>query len=129
VTQKKAAGSKELRVGIGDLREIAAEFEEVWRGAEAGRPIRRPRERLLFSDLPTLLRALTPKRWELLRDLRRSGPSSVRALARRLSREHKSVCADLSALERYGLVSRDAQGRVAVPWSRITAELYLDRAA
>lgn len=129
MTKRRTAGPKELRVGIGGLPELAAEFEEVWRDAEAGRAIRRPRERLLFSDLPTLLRALTPKRWELLRDARRSGPSSAKVLARRLSRDYRSVCADIAALERYGLVSRDAEGRVSVPWSQITAEFDLDLAA
>ena len=129
MTRKRSSRAAELHVGLGNLPSLAAEFAEAWHAAEAGRPIRGPRERLLFSDLPTLLKALTARRWSLLGDLRRMGPSSVRALARKQGRDYKTVHTDVRELERYGLVSRDGEGRVFVPWSRVTAEFDLERAA
>jgi predicted transcriptional regulator len=113
-----------LRIGTGDLDEATSRFAAVWKSAQkGGRPPRQ--ERLTFADLETLLRTLTPRRWTLLRDLRRTGPSSVRALARLQARDYKTVHSEVRELERIGLISRDATGRVLVPWSHIAAELEL----
>jgi hypothetical protein len=40
-----------------------------------------------------------------------AGPESVRALARKLSRDYKNVYHDVQALERVGLISRIADKR------------------
>jgi hypothetical protein len=66
-----------------------------------------------------------PRRWALLRDLRRTGPSSVRALSQAQERDYKTVHTEVKELERIGLIARDAHGRILVPWSRIAAELEL----
>jgi predicted transcriptional regulator len=82
-----------------------------------------------FETMEALLRALTPNRWSLLRRLRVDGPSSIRGLSRSLGRDYRGVHADVIALIEVGLIVRAEDGRVSVPWSRITAEMALDAAA
>jgi predicted transcriptional regulator len=72
---------------------------------------------------------ITPNRWTLLRHLRSMGASSVRALARSLGRDYRGVHADVAALREVGLIERQEDGKVLVPWSRITAEMSVDIAA
>jgi predicted transcriptional regulator len=120
----KSTRGKTIRIGIGDFDEATSRFAAVWKSAQKARR-RPPEERLTFADLATLLRTLTPRRWALLRDLRRTGPSSVRALSQAQERDYKTVHTEVKELERIGLIARDAHGRILVPWSRIAAELEL----
>jgi predicted transcriptional regulator len=53
----------------------------------------------------------------------------VRALARSLERDYRGVHADVAVLRDVGLIDRQADGKVQVPWSRITAEMSVDMAA
>jgi len=56
---------------------------------------------------------MTPKRHELLRHLRRSPESGIRALARALGRDVRREHEDVVALAELGLVTRDADGRLS----------------
>jgi predicted transcriptional regulator len=116
---------KHLSVGIKAVRESAKEFVEAWRRAEQGQPVEQPMERLYFEDLATMLRVLTPRRLEALKVVHEIGPVSVRALAGRMKRDYKNVHHDLQVLERAGLVTRSADGRLRVPWNKIIAEIAL----
>lgn len=84
-----------------------------------------PIAHLYFVDAATLLKTLTPRRFELLRALRRRGPLPARALAAALKRGNKSVAADVKALARIGLIKTDADGRFHVPWDRISTHVEL----
>jgi predicted transcriptional regulator len=72
-----------------------------------------------------LLTVLTAKRFALLRILRRTGPSSVRALAAAAGRDYKAVHGDVAALIENGLIERQAADRVAVLWDSLGAEFRL----
>jgi predicted transcriptional regulator len=80
---------------------------------------------LSFPDMETLLSVLTPKRFALLRTLRQTGPSSVRALAAVAGRDYKAVHGDVSALIENGLIERQAVDRVAVLWDSVGGEFRL----
>jgi predicted transcriptional regulator len=80
---------------------------------------------LSFPDMETLLTVLTPKRFALLRTLRQTGPSSVRALAAAARRDYKVVHGDVSTLIENGLIERQAVDRVAVLWDSVGAEFRL----
>lgn len=82
-----------------------------------------------FTSMEQLLKVLTPNRWALLRSLKKSGASSVRALSAALTRDYRGVHADVAALLNAGLIERQDDGRVLVPWSRITAEMDVEMAA
>jgi predicted transcriptional regulator len=100
-------------------------FVDAWHAAEASVGQEAAADLLHFEDLETLLRSLTPARWRLLKTLRSSGASSVRALARAMARDSKSVHTDVRVLESIGLVDRTQDSRVQVPWDVVTAELNL----
>lgn len=116
---------KNIKVELRDAEESAQEFVKAWHRATAGEPAEEPIERLYFQDLSGLLQALTPRRLELLRRLHDDGPESVRALAKKLSRDYKNVYNDVQALERVGLINRTADKQLSTPWDRVVAEISL----
>jgi predicted transcriptional regulator len=82
-----------------------------------------------FASMEQLFRVLTPNRWTLLRALKKSDATSVRALSAILNRDYRGVHADVAALLKAGLIERRDDAKIFVPWSRITAEMELDLAA
>jgi len=82
-----------------------------------------------FAELPQFLDTFTPKRWELISELRGAGPLSIYALAKRLSRHYRNVHKDVSALMEWLVVEKDENGRVFVPWDEIDVLLPLAKAA
>ena len=117
--------TSEMKIGIGNEGETAHEFIEAWRRTERGEPPEVPREHLYFPDLETLLRTLTAQRLALLKTLYAVGPVSIRALAKALGRDYKNVHTDVQALQHMGLMTRQRDGRLLVPWTRIVAEFRL----
>ena len=101
----------------------------IWRADSIAADAKVSSARFAFESMEGLLKVLTANRWALLRALRASGPSSVRALAKRLERDYRCVHADVALLLDAGLIARDKADHVYVPWSRITAEMALDTAA
>ena len=116
---------RDIRVEIRNADESAHEFIKAWQRAEAGESAEEPVERLYFQDLGALLQALTPRRLELLQRLHDDGSESVRALARKLSRDYKNVYNDVQALERVGLIVRTEGKLLSAPWDRVVAEIRL----
>jgi predicted transcriptional regulator len=117
--------TKTVRIETGDEKQGARGFIEAWHRGESRVVPGASVELLVFEDLETLLRTLTPGRWRLLKVLRAAGPSSVRAIAKATARDYKSVHTDVRILESVGLVERTDDNRVVVPWDAITAELRL----
>ena len=66
---------------------------------------------LVFASLTDMARALTPKRLDTLRLVRRHRPSSVRELAQIAKRDIKNVLADVKALEAFGLIESEGPGK------------------
>ena len=117
--------NKDIRIEIRDADDSAQDFVKAWRRAEAGETVDEPVERLYFQDLGALLQALTPRRLELLKRLHDDGSESVRALAKKLSRDYKNVYHDVQVLERVGLIVRTADKLLSVPWEKVVAEISL----
>ena len=113
-----------LKITVGSEDEGPKAFVEAWHAAEAGEALPCV-DSLVFEDLETLLRALTPARWKLLKVLREIGPTSVRALARTLGRDYKNVHTDVRQLELLGSLTRADGRKIAVPWEAVLAELRL----
>jgi predicted transcriptional regulator len=115
---------KTLSVGISPLPDALDRFEAAWHLA-TGRGTPATLDRLGFADLPLLLKTLSPARWQLLARLRREGPMSVRALAKRLARDYKNVHTDVGQLLQLGLIERTGKFLIRVPWDAVRAELRL----
>lgn len=122
--QPEARLSRVLDIRVGAAGDALDRFEAAWNRVAEGR--KAPQlEVLTLSDLPALLRTLTPARWQLLETLRRTGPLSVYSLASKLERNYKNVHTDVARLVELGLIERRESARVAVPWNVIRAELQL----
>lgn len=115
---------KKLRVGVGTAKEALDRFESVWKRAERGARVA-PEFRLTFSNLPQLLKELSPARWALLEALHAEGKMTIYALAKHLERDYKNVHTDVSRLMELGLIEKAKDDRVFVPWTVIAAELRL----
>lgn len=83
----------------------------------------------VFSSAEQLFRAISPKRWELIERLQSLGPSSVRGLARALDRDVKRVHQDVTGLLELGLIERDGEGAVFVPFDHIHIDCDLKAVA
>ena len=95
-------------------------------GARRGRT---PDYRLSFESARSLFAELTPARLDLLDTLRRNGPSSVNALARVAERNYSNVHTDVSRLEELGLIERDDEGMVFVPFEAVEIRFPLAQLA
>ena len=114
--------SKKVNVHVGTMEDMGRRFVSAWRRLENGEKVRE--RHLTFEDLPGLLNALTPKRLELLREVRRETVPSVRALADRLGRDYKRVHGDVNTLSAVGLLVRDETG-ISAPYDVIQADFDL----
>jgi predicted transcriptional regulator len=89
---------------------------------KAARTRRYQGETRSFESPAALFRVFSPVRWTLLERLQKLGAVSLRALARSLARDVKSVHRDVKVLMEEGLIDRDDAGRIYVPFASIHAE-------
>ena len=113
--------SKQLEIRVGGAADALDRFEAMWNRAAEGRPAKKL-EVLSFTDLPLLLKTLTPARWALMEKLRAEGPLSIYELAKKLERDYKNVHTDVTQLLAIGLIERQADTRVGVAWDVVRAE-------
>ena len=112
-----------INLHVGSLDEMGARFAAAWKQAERGRkPVS---DQVTFLSLAAFMAAMSPRRLELMRHLRRAGPMSVRRLAGELGRDYKSVHREVAMLTATGLIERRAPDEVAVDWDRAVTELDL----
>jgi predicted transcriptional regulator len=116
--------SRRLEIRIGPAGDALDRFEAAWHRVAEGRAMR-PLEILSFPELPSLLRTLSPARWDLLERLKTEGPLSIYELAKRLERDYKNVHTDVTQLAALGVIEKQADGKVSVPWQLLRAELRL----
>ncbi len=116
---------KTLLIAIRTLEQLEQETLAAFKKAEAGLPGEEPVNRLYFTDQNTLFSALSPKRWELLRFLRKQGPMSIKKLAAELKRDYKNVYDDVKHLSKLDLIEKSEDEKFYVPWDDITIQLAL----
>jgi predicted transcriptional regulator len=119
----RADTSEAVQVHIGSLSDMGTRFADAWKAAEAGQQV--ARDNVTFLSLEAFMAAMSPKRLELIRHLRRGGAMSVRRLAAELGRDYKSVHREVAMLIGAGLIERRARDLVAVGWHRLVTELDL----
>ena len=120
-----ARQQRKLAVGVGSTKQAGDDFVRAWKRAEKGLPPEEPINRLHFTDTATLFKYLSPKRFELLQQLREAGPLSIRKLAAELHRDYKNVHTDVKDLLHVGLIEETREGLLCVPWDVIVSELPL----
>ena len=114
----------QINIGVADAITTAKDFIDAWKKAESGEKIE-TEVKLNFESLETLLKTLTSGRWLLLKTLHKTGPMSIRALAKKLDRDYKNIHTDVRLLEKVGLIDRTTDDKVEVPWDIVEARLQL----
>lgn len=118
----------EVRLHVSDMDGFFDDAATAARAIDAGDAVEAGAD-IAFESMDLLLKVLTPNRWRLLRELKRSGPTSIRQLAQGLGRDYRGVHSDVAALVDAGLIERMQDGAICVPWTRITAEMVITEAA
>jgi predicted transcriptional regulator len=111
-----------LQVHVGGLKDMGQRFVDAWHRAERGETVRETH--VTFLDLEAMQSALSPRRLELLRHVRRHGTTNTRALAASLGRDYKNVHGDVAALEAAGLLVREGR-KLMAPWDEVQASVML----
>ena len=117
--------TRDFKVAVKSMDDFFSEAGEVLHNADLGILPEKPVERVYFHDIKTFLKYITPRRYELLEQLHRSGALSIRALAKLLQRHYKNVYDDVKLLEQIGLVEKNDDGLFSVPWDEVTASFRL----
>ncbi len=113
-----------LEIRVAPPRDALDRFEAAWNRLAEGQKVSLLRV-LSLPDLPSFSRTLSPARWVLLKNLREDGACSIYELAKRLGRNYKNVHTDVSALLEMHLLEKTTEGRIAVGWDVVRAELRL----
>lgn len=110
-----------VTIGVSSLEATKGRMRRAFRGEKQGAFIG-------FDNLELLWKVLTPKRWGIVRAMAGAGPLAIRAVARRVERDVKSVHGDVQALLKSGVLERAADGRVVFPYDEIHVD-FIVRAA
>lgn len=104
--------AKTVQVHIGETLEASGKrFVDAWHRAERGELHGGNSEvHIGFQSFEGMVRALSPKRLELLRHLHRYPARNVHVLALAIKRDYRRVHDDVMALQGAGLLERDAEG-------------------
>jgi predicted transcriptional regulator len=112
-------------IGIADFKETSKELQAIAARIDAGERLASVDYRLNFATATQLFSELTPKRMELLDTLKRTGPQSVYRLSKVLSRNYSNVHASVARLMELGLIEKDVEGKIFVPWNDIEIHVAL----
>lgn len=112
-----------IRKANDSLDVVRAGFLSAWNSGEY------TGEHFDFESAAALFRILTPKRWDLIECLQKTGPLGVRALARTLGRDVRRVHDDASVMIEVGMVEKTSDGKLTVPFSEIRADFVMKSAA
>lgn len=107
------------------LSEMRQGFREAWNTGLASDPV----TKISFSTAAQLFAVFTPKRWDLIEQLQKIGPSSIRGLTRALGRDVRRVHDDVTVLIEWGIVERNEDGKVFVPYDDIHIGAHIKAAA
>jgi predicted transcriptional regulator len=119
-----------LLIGVAPPGAIFNELEEIGRRLDAGEHLPEVQHsELNFSSAVQLFSELSPARLTPLETLKRDGAMSIYALAKRLGRHYSNVHGDVKKLIEYGLIAKDEEQHVYVPWDEMQINVSLGKAA
>ncbi len=111
--------------------EDAAFLEEIEKAKQVMRDgtTSNPIATFTFSSATQLFSVFTTKRFELVERLQKIGPTTIRGLARELGRDVRRVHDDVMILLDWGIMERNENGKVLVPFDDIHIGFDLRAAA
>lgn len=114
----------QIRQDESDMAAIQAmgeRFADTWKSGQPQDPV----SVLTFSSPAQLFAVITPRRWALIEHLQNIGPSTIRGLSRSLERDVKRVHEDIHTLMQWGIVEKNGEDKVFVPFDEIEADFVL----
>ncbi|MBI5751543.1 MAG: hypothetical protein HZA59_05290 [Hydrogenophilales bacterium] len=114
-----------LHLTVGEPMEASlARAAAAMKAAKQGKRVK-PYFGVGFGEVGEMFSVFTPKRWELIGVLRKSGAITVAELARRLKRDYKNVHNDCERLIEWMAIEKDENGLVFAPYSEIVVDMKL----
>ena len=110
-----------VTIGVSSTDETKARMRHAFKGKAQGAFIS-------FPSVELLWKVITPRRWEMLRVMAGTGPLAIRALARRMGRDVKTVHGDVQALLGAGVLDRTEDGQVLFPYDAVHVDFVLKAA-
>ena len=103
-------------------------FADVERRARAAFKGKKQGARVSFATPQLMFRVMTAKRWDIIRVMAGAGPMTLRALARRLDRDVKSVHGDAQALLKTGVLQKTEDGKLLFPYDAVHVDFVVSAA-
>jgi predicted transcriptional regulator len=116
-------------IGVADWKRTKSDLRRLAKTLDTAKRVGHADFELNFAQAGDLVAEITRERLRLLAALRAAGPLSVYALAKALERNYSNVHADVKRLLALGLIERDDDKRIFVPWTEIRIRLPLAEAA
>ena len=117
---------KRIEIEIMHSRAALNAVTDTWHRAEEGEELT---PRISFGSIKDLFSAITAKRLELLRFVADQQGLNIRRLAQTLGRDYKNVYTDVRELEQLGLIQKNDDGTLTVPFDEIVIHAGLTKAA
>jgi predicted transcriptional regulator len=111
--------NRKILISICSIDEFKKIARSSFKHVEAGDLPEDPIHRVYFTSEEELFSAFSPKRMELLKFLKKSGPLSCRKLAGLLDRAYANVHEDVRQLSQLELIQKDKEQKLIVPWDEI----------
>lgn len=101
--------TKERQIHVGEtMDDVGARAVAAWHRMERGEEVQE--KHVSFANCETMVRVLSPKRLELLRNVHRDPAKNISVLGQALGRNYRRVHEDVEALAAAGLLDRDKEG-------------------
>ncbi|MBT4082110.1 MAG: helix-turn-helix domain-containing protein [Gammaproteobacteria bacterium] len=75
-----------------------------------------------FQTMAQLSKVFSPTRWALLEFLKDHGPMSIYKLAKDTDRNYSNVHGDVKTLVEWGVIEKDEDNNIMVPWDKIVVD-------
>lgn len=112
-------------IGISNFKDTQSQLLTMAARIDNGERLTDADYQLNFATASQLFTEITPKRLELLDTLKRTGPQSVYRLAKTLGRNYSNVHTSVIALLELGLIAKDENDKVFVPWDDVEIHVSL----
>ncbi len=106
---------KRVMVGIKSTKEVLQDFVKTCKAIERGEKVKKE-VGIYFEDIKAFRKALTPRRLELLRLIKKHHPKTLHQLSRLADRNIKNITQDIGLLKNLDLLSttKEKTGRKEV---------------
>ncbi len=88
-----------------------------------------PSNYVSFATTEAFWKTLTPKRWEIIREMTGAGAIAIRELARRLNRDVRAVHSDVHTLLNCGVLDQTSDGKIEFPYDAVHVDFIVTKAA